>query len=751
MENQRLSLDVTSSCPSKQSLEALLAGTLEASLEQQYEHHLAECETCQESLDRLAGGAQTLANVAGALGRERHEGLDGDSEPIEDLYAASRRIEPEDWRAVIDPPNESSHDAVIGLLGRFEMHEHIATGGMGIVFKGYDPSAERAVAIKVLAPAWAAIPQSCERFLREACAVALLNHENVMPIYSVEDEGRYPYLVMPFNEGETLEQRVQQQGPMDFESIRAHARAIAEGLEAAHAVGIIHRDLKPANILIREDGLVRLADFGLARAADTPQLTVPGTIPGTPQFMAPEQINGAVVDRRSDYFAFGCLMQFMATGTPPFEGERLSQILKNVTSASPTPISRAHPAWFGNILEKLLEKDPNGRPADVGVIRELLAKDSGSRYSRRKWVLGALALGIPASAGVVTFVRQRSVVPPNTATNMRTKERFNDLHQAVNRAGPYDTLMLNGSFLVDYDLVIPSNRPLHFRGAKGTNARIVTKDINVRCLVSFSDATFEDITFARDEPFPSDSSRHETMVWMRRADEIVFRRCRFEIPWRPDGNDRFWTGVLALGEVKRCVLDRCEMYALSSAALNLTTNRLESSSIVITNSHFASQQFAIRADAGSGASSTNIGFEISHSLIVAKDGYERVNYSLWNEPTLCPFSISVSHSRLHLSESLHLLPNAPENHIRDSVRWQSESATLAFRRFLSSPKVARLPHAPFTVDSFEHAKERQWDVSNTASRIEAPTLTDGYWKLLPISVRSISRTHLEDALPEHWD
>ena len=233
----------------------------------------------------------------------------------------------EEWRSLLRSKRVGCHPDAIGSIGRYDVLAHLASGGMGIVLKAYEPAADRLVAIKLLAPEWAVSELPRRRFLREARAAAALEHPNIMPIYDVNDVGETPFLVMPFNDGPTLQAYVQEQGPLEPEVIRVIAKQIASGLEASAANGIVHRDLKPPNILLEvQDPLrVRIADFGLAQAKDMPELTIPGTLPGTPQFMAPEQIEGKAVDHRADLFALGGLLHFMASGEPPFQGSQVSR------------------------------------------------------------------------------------------------------------------------------------------------------------------------------------------------------------------------------------------------------------------------------------------------------------------------------------------------------------------------------------------------------------------------------------------
>ena len=190
----------------------------------------------------------------------------------------------------LSPP---SHPEMLGQLGRYQIEQVIGAGGMGIVLKGFDTDLNRPVAVKVLAPHLAHSGAARQRFAREARAAAAVVHEHVVAIYNVESEEETPFLVIQYVPGRSLQDRVDQDGPLAAEEILRIGMQAAAGLAAAHAQGVIHRDVKPANILL-ESGVERalLTDFGLARAADDASLTHSGIVAGTPHYMSPEQARG---------------------------------------------------------------------------------------------------------------------------------------------------------------------------------------------------------------------------------------------------------------------------------------------------------------------------------------------------------------------------------------------------------------------------------------------------------------------------
>jgi len=266
-------------------------------------------------------------------------------------------------------------------LGPYEITAAIGAGGMGEVYQARDTALNRNVAIKVLPEALAGDADRLARFQREAEALAALNHSNIAQVYGLEKSGDTPAIVMELVEGPTLADRIAA-GAIPLDDALPIARQIAEALEAAHERGIIHRDLKPANVKVRDDGTVKVLDFGLAKAMDPPgepsgntansptltaRATQMGVILGTAAYMAPEQARGKVVDRRADIWAFGAVLFEMLTGTRAFPGDDVTDTLAAVVrgepdwNALPTGISPSLRVF----LQRCLEKDPKRRVGDA--------------------------------------------------------------------------------------------------------------------------------------------------------------------------------------------------------------------------------------------------------------------------------------------------------------------------------------------------------------------------------------------------
>ncbi len=278
-------------------------------------------------------------------------------------------------------------------LGPYQITVRIGVGGMGEVFRATDRSLERDVAIKVLPDAFAQDLDRVARFEREAKTLASLNHPNIATIHGLEKADGLRALVMELVEGPTLADRVAQ-GALTLDETLSVAKQIAGALEAAHEQGIVHRDLKPANIKVREDGTVKVLDFGLAklveggqgiaaRPADfsptvtSPAMTGMGVILGTAAYMSPEQARGKVIDKRTDIWAFGCVLYEMLTGRRAFEGEDTTETIASVVRSTPdwSALPADVPPAIHLLLQRCLEKDRKQRVGDIStalfVLREV--------------------------------------------------------------------------------------------------------------------------------------------------------------------------------------------------------------------------------------------------------------------------------------------------------------------------------------------------------------------------------------------
>ena len=304
-------------------------------------------------------------------------------------------------------------------LGAFEIVGTIGEGGMGVVYRARDTRLHRDVAIKLLPAAVADDPDRLSRFRREAQLLATLNHPNIAHVYGLEEVDNEPALVMELVPGRTLSDLLQDQrlgprgGRLQLPDIVLMARQIAEAMEAAHERGIIHRDLKPANIKVRDDGVVKILDFGLAKdqapeaasgqrvedqaTITSPALTEVGVILGTAAYMAPEQALGRPVDKRADIWAFGVVLFEMLTGERPFAGRSVTETIAAVIKDDPRldRLPADTPAALRTLVGRCLERDPTRRLRDIGEARILLSGPLDSPASS-----GATAAPARGSRGV---------------------------------------------------------------------------------------------------------------------------------------------------------------------------------------------------------------------------------------------------------------------------------------------------------------------------------------------------------------
>jgi eukaryotic-like serine/threonine-protein kinase len=271
-------------------------------------------------------------------------------------------------------------------LGVYQINAQIGEGGMGQVYRATDTKLKRQVAIKILPPSLAADHDRLARFQREAEVLASLNHPHIAAIYGLDESAGITALVMELVEGDDLSQRIAR-GAISIEEALPIAKQIAEALEAAHEQGIIHRDLKPANIKVRSDGTVKVLDFGLAKAMEspagsapsasmsptltTPAMTRAGMILGTAAYMSPEQAKGRPVNRRADVWAFGCVLFEMLTGQRAFTGEDVADVLSRVLQREPDfdALPPMVPARVGQVLRVCLRKDLKQRAHHMADVR----------------------------------------------------------------------------------------------------------------------------------------------------------------------------------------------------------------------------------------------------------------------------------------------------------------------------------------------------------------------------------------------
>jgi serine/threonine protein kinase len=355
------------------------------------------CPGCHRRL-QLADTAGGHEGKCAHCGRHVRLGASA-TDPAQDTNDTASNLAPETGSHPPSPPRTSApgyeflappeKSDEIGRLGNYRILELLGQGAMGMVFRAEDLGLARIVALKVMLPSVASVPENRERFRREAQATALVNHRNVIPIYNIGEARGVPFLAMPLLKGEMLEARLNRERKLSVGDAVRLGREIAAGLAAAHERNLIHRDIKPANLWLEPQprgsapDRVKILDFGLARIGDA-GLTSPGAVLGTPAYMSPEQAKGLPVDYRCDLFSLGCVFYRMLTGDRAFQGNEVFAVLMALTTIhppAPHEVNPAIPVALSNLVMHLLAKDPADRPQSAAEVVEALDRMGLSRAS----------------------------------------------------------------------------------------------------------------------------------------------------------------------------------------------------------------------------------------------------------------------------------------------------------------------------------------------------------------------------------
>jgi serine/threonine-protein kinase len=261
---------------------------------------------------------------------------------------------------------------------RYRLVEHIAKGGMGDVWQGWDETMGRKVAIKILLPSLLDQPGFSERFRREARAMAVIDHRGVVQIYDVgTDRAVGAYLVMEYVEGDPLSRTLARVGRLTPARTMAIVAQAAEALAAVHKTGVVHRDVKPGNLLVRPNGTVVLTDFGIARAVGASQLTAPGSVLGTASYISPEVAMGELATPLSDVYALGVVAYHCLAGRRPYDGESPMEIATRHVNASPPPLPRDVPPSVTAIVERAMARQPSARWPNAAAFAAVARRTAG--------------------------------------------------------------------------------------------------------------------------------------------------------------------------------------------------------------------------------------------------------------------------------------------------------------------------------------------------------------------------------------
>ncbi|MCK4560519.1 MAG: protein kinase [Calditrichia bacterium] len=273
-------------------------------------------------------------------------------------------------------------------ISHYKIMEKLGSGGMGVVYKAEDTKLKRTVALKFLPPSLSIDSEAKNRFIHEAQAASALDHTNICTIYEIDETDDHQlFMAMSCYDGETLKQKIEH-GPLPFKEASSIISQIAQGLAKAHEKGIIHRDIKPANIMITNDGVVKILDFGLAKLSGRTMLTKEGTTLGTVFYMSPEQTRGDSVDHRTDIWSLGVIFYEMLTGQLPFKGEYDQAVMYSILNEEPDPVSSINdniPTELDQIITKIIAKKPDDRYRQIDeFIEDLLHLKEGTLKKRKR-------------------------------------------------------------------------------------------------------------------------------------------------------------------------------------------------------------------------------------------------------------------------------------------------------------------------------------------------------------------------------
>lgn len=442
------------------------------------------------------------------------------------------------WKGVVTPaatPDE------LGRLDGHVLREVIAEGRMATVFRADEPSLDRTVALKMLAPELAGSATSRERFLHEAKTAAGLDHESILPIYRVGDEG-VPYFTMRYVKGGTLQDRLDRGELPGLSEWYQIARQIGGALRAAHGIGLIHRDIKPANLLFDDEGgRLWVADFGISETPEGNPFRS-DTVIGTPRYMSPEQACGRTVDGRSDLFSLGAVLFRCATGTDLVSGENSAEVLHQLATTDFAAIAANHPGIDSTrrrILSGLLASDPSGRFETASKFLEAIeAADPAAPKDRRRLRPGFTVAWLAACALALTAFWIGSIRPARDVTptisgvpslpeiRIEGDNRiFRDFESAFAASSDGATLLISGVVVCRKTQYSPIGLRIHIRPAPGSHPVVMAATDSEHSLFLRGPAEVQGIRFVRD----SSGGNVVPVIGFYGGDAVV-KDCEFSAP-----------------------------------------------------------------------------------------------------------------------------------------------------------------------------------------------------------------------------
>jgi formylglycine-generating enzyme required for sulfatase activity/tRNA A-37 threonylcarbamoyl transferase component Bud32 len=548
-------------CPSAEQLQRLLADQLNGPEGRVIESHVQACPACQEALEQLTAAADGPVRSSAAQDSLTKPPEDAPEDFLRRLQqlAAQRTwagAPPEDFQETLrtdgaGPVGASSKQPVIA---GYEILGELGRGGMGVVYKARQRKANRLIALKMILGSRHASLQDKVRFQIEVEAVARLQHPNIVQLYEAGEQGDLPFFSLELCEGGSLDHKLGGK-PLPPRAAAELAEKLARAMHYAHARGVIHRDLKPANVLLTADGVPKITDFGLAKRTDRGgNLSLSGTVMGTPSYMAPEQAAGKSRDvgPAADIYALGAILYELLTGGPPFKEPSAFQTMQRVLAEEPDAPSRRRPGTPGDldvICLKCLQKDPRGRyPTALALAEDLrcflagepiTARPAGALERSLKWARrrpAAAGLLVASAALVVLVIVSLVVVSSQLSATRAALEREEDAHrqrakaeksralarvEALRDAAPGAVPAILADLQRVRDDVLPRLRELWKSGAPACRFRIALALL----------------------PVDPEAVRDELAAWLlHTADpaEVLLARDAL-LPYRDALRERFWS------------------------------------------------------------------------------------------------------------------------------------------------------------------------------------------------------------------
>ncbi len=380
------------------------------------------------------------------------------------------------------------------VVSHYKILEKLGEGGMGVVYRAEDTKLKRLVALKFLPPTVGERDKA--RLIREAQAIAQLDHPNICTIYEVDEVDGSPFIAMAYVEGMTLRQRIEK-GPTTISEALDFARQIASGLQAAHRKKIVHRDIKSSNIMLTNDGQVKIMDFGLAKLAGTTRLTQDGSTAGTVTYMSPEQARGEELDHRTDLWSYGVVLYELLTGRLPFHSEYETAVVYSILNDTPVPAGQSNPdvpPGLDTLIQKLLQKDKEDRYQSADEILldlEVLSGTGGKRVGLRRFFMmrkrlmyaGALIAVLVVAVGVLLESGFWKEVGIESIAVLPLENLSGDAEQEYLVDGIHEALITDLAKAGGLKKVISRSSVMRFKG-KGIAPREIARELDVDALLT---------------------------------------------------------------------------------------------------------------------------------------------------------------------------------------------------------------------------------------------------------------------------